>query len=522
PGQVEGERFLARTKETDSGIPVLSLKRGKDDSPFLILATGPLCFWDYHQPEYFEARSIFLDAFRKNGGEPPLQGLIDVYNTRLDKRLGARGKRYQLIPLDSNQTGQILVRTASVHRITSRIHLMLSYDRLGCQVFCQTLAAVGGEGRGAAVAASMVEEIIAEMGVTSGSVRPEFRSFIFQILFQEIYGLNSRGPGGGDFILRVSPEDVLFSILNDEEVGLLQKWYGADGVKKRLISRIEEGAKYALAPEGVETRLDAVLDRGIAMRLEHGPGALGRASLSILHSHPKPASRRAIFMVGDTPHLLMTLSNDSVQQWGDDALYWMEGELVQHYREMIDNSGSVSPYDLCAARFVTAARKGMTKSFGPGDAKEYGALLRGLAALVPKGKAVFDFSGRIPRESQGWWRALYRVSGDLIQYARARGLDRVVANHPLLDKMASGFGVLPLGGQVKACEVWIHGGKFHSWRGAIRQEELGVGEEWQPGNPLGGYSIEGVEPGIFLYRQKEGEVSELPGAFFLHRDGGAV
>ncbi|MCG8568315.1 MAG: hypothetical protein MI747_24870, partial [Desulfobacterales bacterium] len=454
--QLEKGYTFAVTSGNELGYPVLSLEVDSNgrEGYYLELVTGPQTGDVYLKPEYFEALRIMQRVFYDTTRGRTLQRLIDIYNEDLRARLGDGAAPYELHSDNPTLTEEILVRRPPVERVNIQTNVMLPYGKLGGEEFRNSLLAQGQAGTSADGANPIVDTILDEMGVSPETVRPEFRAFLFQVVFQELFILNSGGQilskTEFDLILRLSPEDALFSILTDEEVTRIKDWYEEPGRADALESRIIDAAREGVdTTEGLGQRLEKVFHTSVDLRLENGSGALGPDSQvrlpsgdTLTHTHQSPNSRRPVLEVDGKAYFVAEYRavTDEIQKLGREALYWVERNGADHIRALVPELGDMSGYDRAAAEYARAVRNGLAQFQSDGfDRDEFMTWVEELGNDLAGSDGVLDDSGRVPESSLGWWRQVHRSTGDAARYALENGLKSDPVFITFLEHVENGF-----------------------------------------------------------------------------------
>ncbi|MCG8566273.1 MAG: hypothetical protein MI747_14445, partial [Desulfobacterales bacterium] len=359
-------RFGA-TSESELGYSVLSLEL--DISPgsrygLFEIVTGPLTTSELMSPEYHQALNILretIDQATEEDGEWSVQDVLDTYNRRLAEELGGDGERYHLNSDDPARNRTFTVSAGdgaegSLDYYYHQANVLVAYGDLGTEAFLNSLFQNEGLYGPAQAAADHVDELLTEMGFDPAAARPEMRAFVFQILFNEMLGLEGEGfyqsKENYDLLLRFSPEDALFAVLNDDEVETIASWYEEHGTDRvRTILGDEYGAAAAAEIPGFEARMENIFDYGASKRLELGKQPLlvnrdftdsfsplpGEGGGIIEHSMPTGFSRVPLVehngqIFGAVEYRLDTIFNTHPPTSPSD---WMEGHFATVVSDLV-------------------------------------------------------------------------------------------------------------------------------------------------------------------------------------------
>ncbi|MCG8563452.1 MAG: hypothetical protein MI747_00020, partial [Desulfobacterales bacterium] len=463
---------LGRTRSDELGVPVLQLEveaEADGSIAFFELVTGPLTSAEYMAPGYATARGILLDILKTNDGTLSVQDILDDYNRRLRHTLGSDASRYELIPGDRavNEATQVAARPKG--KFTQQTNVLIAYGDLGTSVFLNSLDERGfPQARPMAeLAASRVDAVLTDMGMDPGLVRPEMRAFVFQVLFNEMMG--AAGKGGFSrskilysLLLRFSPEDAVFSVLNEDEVRAVDEWYDRGGGQ-----RLETIIRKSLTPDqaqrfsGADRRFASIFDHATAKRLELGQlqlrvdrdktyeiSSLPGGDDFIIHSMPRAHSRtRFVESEGRIYGVVEYRSGVADFRYLQRGpLAWMEGDTAHRIRGVLSGEPEVSAYNLAAARFL-ADREGELAYYENGeDASPEVSFADWLTSQVQEFNAVSaptDSDGRLLQDSEGWSRALTRYSQRVAAHAQSLGITGDEAYTQWKTALNDGFRVSP-------------------------------------------------------------------------------
>jgi hypothetical protein len=302
PSTLKNGDLLADTEAEELGDPVMKLEvEGMDRAggvPSIELIYGPLPRGEYVEESHQAARNKLLGAFTKVAGKSvPLVDVISAYNKSLK---GDDEKRYKLTTADKGKQVKTLPGRGVNQNMQTNISL--PYAKVGAAPPPPEEPASRGRGRGigrggagrgtspagrgrggaarpAAASAGGVRGDFAGLfpesetqkevfeaartaantivrGIDDDRVKghPNVVSLLTQVLFQEAVYWNriTRGaekPGDKQkflVLLKVSPQDAVMTILDDEEVAGLRAWLEGNDAQKKL----NAGASRAFAKSG--------------------------------------------------------------------------------------------------------------------------------------------------------------------------------------------------------------------------------------------------------------------------------
>jgi hypothetical protein len=332
----DGQVLAQTTGNTPAGPPIMKLEiegLTRMTPPGAIRKTsnieiiyGPLPTANYNRTPLVDARNKLHEALRKRGR---VNALITAYNNTL----GANQQQYRLVATPLAATANkapspVTTPAAAEARTNNQTNVSVPYDKLGTPDANQA-----GDFSGffenddvlyydrarteAATMATLIDQNWAAWPGNNGqTVGPNINSLLTQIVYHEAkyleHTLVRDQPQTGDkhhfhVMLKLSPQDVVMSIISDDEARLLLAWL-ANGHANDIANAV--AATYAVKnptqqltvnPQDLHRYLVQVLvARLIAGRqLLPAPGpqqatvvnAANQAVGQVAHAHPRPTNR---------------------------------------------------------------------------------------------------------------------------------------------------------------------------------------------------------------------------------------
>ncbi len=537
---------LAQTPDRELGEPVFKLVLDQLRLPEQLgivpkrffypeLVVGPLTTEEYSSPNFHLARRLFLRQFQTLTSQQSIGTLIEQYNQALWETLGGAWERYALDPREEAGLENIVVspRSSVPVAYSNQATVTIPYARLGSPPFIESLhnpALMGGMGR----LSTAVDGLLKSLRIPKTLVTPELEAFVFQLFFDELQRDVAGGEGASKLsyklLLRFSLEDVIFSVLNDDQIEFLGKWFEKPSSRIHLQTQFSKMGLDAGEGSAIWKRMVNVFSTTLSQRREVGraqllvdvfdtttyspvPDDSGRL---VHHSHPFAESRRP-FLVKDGRFYATVEYRSALNPLValvEDMDGWINGTAVDGLRRLLDGAYVPDAYARAASSFITKANELVASSTNEGAAWEAG--LQRILDTLPRTVPALDDHGRISQANESWWREVYRITGKLEERIAETGNTRAAME--LAQGVRQGLGVNvdapihPLG------DVRFSQGRFFTWRGEVFLSELGLPENWRPGDALAGFSAKERSLGVTHYRFS-GARSALPREFIMTWNG---
>ncbi len=535
---------LARTSANELGIPVFKLtadvlREGGPRYPELIIA--PLESGEHMGPELNTARQILLNQLR-NTNNTNLTELIFNYNAELIDTLGEAGFRYYLNTTYAEGEQLNLTRRAGLPiRYANQSTLLIPYDHLGSDAFINSLPRTLNPTEVRALR-TRSGEFLTALGITEPS--REMTAFAFHLFFnayqRRVAGGNSAVKVNFGVLSRYSLEDVIYSVLSDSEVQLVQDWYRATGNRERLLTLFSSENLADAEDLSVGAWLDNILDTTAELRLETGRSQLEVSSSAQYYSpvpdasqrlvqhlsHPNPESRRA-FVLRDGRYYGAVEYRDVTNltnRLASSPNEWLNGDRATLVRSLLADVPDVDPYSAKAAALLQQVDTLLARWRSRAPADEAAArlavdqLLTRVGALTP----TRDSAGRLSQSHESWWRQVHRVGATLENRLRTAGVNLESEwGRGLRSTFDSRWGV-DLAAPPNALEgIRFENNQFHTWRGVVTGQELGLAQGWRPGSDIDGFTVIRGEDGTFTYVPDEAGNNAIGRQFTLAWNGRA-
>ncbi len=519
--------LLASTEAEELGMPVFKLETDAISHPYPELITAPLRSNEYMNPELDVARKILLNQFTRRTNAT-MADVIDTYNAALIRTLGEAGRRYYLHPNPDVNLGTINVRvdsTARQFQYSNQETMLMPYANVGSRAFIDALPR-----RISRTAIQDIQDrsaqLISRLG-ESVQVTPELRAFAFQLFFdiyhqQSVGGENVRQKTAFDMLLRFSSEDVVYSILSDENVQGLHAWYRDPANRTWLFDQFREAGMVDSTDLFVHERLDNILSVTAESRMRTGRAQLESSKTYarysrvpdethtfIRHSHPSAESRRPfVFRDGRYYAAVEYRSNfGSVAGLARGAGNWLYGPSATLVRQLAADIPTARPYDIRAYQFsndVTALLTRWASRRVAPDAITARADLAAITRRIGPFAPPRDSQGRLEQSSEGWWRQIHRTQAELESTLETLGVNMDATEVTDLRWVLNDrFGVDPAHPPADNGSVWFENNSFHTWRGPVTAQEIDLPQGWRPGMDLDGFEVTDTEEGAFRYTPTE-------------------
>ena len=523
---------MASTRDSELGLPVFSLEvdafNNQVEHPithemvpkqYIEMVMGPLRTEEHMSPALWFAKRTLLQVIKEshntNMGE-----VIDRYNRIIKTYPGRQADRYLLIPNEDANVEDIQVAKlpGTIETFSNQASITFPYAEMGSDAFIRSIENSRKPYDYAPLKAK-ANAFVDSLGLDV--VSPEMRAFGFHLFFSiqqvQLAGGEGKGKLHYTYLPRFSLEDALFAVLSDTEVKALYEWYGQSANRQWLLDQFAEINMPVSDSLQVDARLDNTLSVTASQRLSSQraqlevsantdrfspvPDHTGRL---VEHSHPNPESRRP-FVVRDGQyygiaeyrgHMLRMV------QMADQPRSWFYGPRSEMLHSLMAETHAVTPYDKAACRFsesVTETLKLWQQS--PPDAATVDAKLESLRLMIPQDLApVRDSQGRMDNACREWWYEVHR------QWA---ALENLVNDLPgqapeslteLSGRLNTAFGMDPASPPPAYGDIEFENGAFTTWRGRVTLAELGVGNEWVPGDAIPGFEVSRPQAHVYEYR----------------------
>ncbi|MCG8472722.1 MAG: C80 family cysteine peptidase, partial [Desulfobacterales bacterium] len=544
--KLKREMILGYTDSNELGVPVFRLKLDNLIPPsglgwapegfhFPELVVAPLTTWEYASPEVHIANKVLLAQFQDVGSGISMREVLERYNRALQKELGGAWVRYALKPNERAPLDNILVkvrpRTKPVY--SGQVTLLMPYERIGTYPFFESL----GESKLNAYMGHVfvaAKAFLARLKLPSEEMTPEFEAFAFQLFFDEM----QRKVAGGEratklsykLLFRFSREDVVYSILSDNQVRFLASWFEKPGNRLFLQSVLTKAGLPSSPDTPTWGRVVNILDVTAKERIETGRAQLAvdakqtdvyspvpdESGRQVLHSHPFAESRRRFVEKNGRYYVGVEYrSRDNpIVKLATEMQAWMESRGLENLRALVEGTFVPDAYARAASLFFTSSEAIVAGE--ESDAQGLKARVLALMESVPQVPPDLDDKGRIAPVNEGWWRAVYQSASRLQEKARDVG-EEGLAQH-IGTVVGQGFHVdldVPL---PRSGAVTYRGGRFFTWRGEVSASELGLPEGWRPGDSIPGYEKVRLRHGVTHYTS-QGDPLGLPFDFSLTWNG---
>jgi hypothetical protein len=350
-GMTNGQELAHTTTTTEVGLPVMKLviEGMEPGDPAIELVYGPLPPDDYRSPALINARNKLKTSIRKAGTIPKL---LDDYNRSLQ---GAE-QRYRLVasppPRSKKQTGTPKLNTqtniSTPYSKLGRTNPQPQWD-FGAFFERQTHRSVHAKAR--TQAAALVTAITENWTTNHAAAGPLNRginlaSMLTHLLYQEAMYINhelSREQVGHDdkhffhVLLKLSPQDVVMTILTDDDAKLLLAWLVdthagplANAVLATFGAFNSPRTNVAVDPDAIYRYLVDVL----VARLLAGQQLLSEADDEsrtsrifgnarqvgeVAHVHPRPSNRVPITTGGGRSYFMVVEQRSATHQVNSQA-----------------------------------------------------------------------------------------------------------------------------------------------------------------------------------------------------------
>ena len=526
------EVLWARTQEEVLGEALIRLR---SEAGRTVVEIAQLRTEDYASPAIHFARAALVSELERKDAGRTLLDVLSAYNRRLFQILGSdAAARFQLEPAsDSNQSDiSVTARTSGARYEDPGVEIRVPYAALATEAFEKTLVdpeLAAGFVRAHTASENMAARLARDF---PDGVSGNLKSFLFQLVFEEIQwhlaGIEREDAPDSRVVLQTSREDVIYSILSEDELRELRSWYLEEGSETFLRGQFEAAGIPAEEGSPVWDRIDRTFDLVIGERVATGRAGLapvfedtdfpGKRQVRVAHTGISEEDRRPVLETEDGHYV-------SIAFRGRENPF---ARLVTGYRNWFENSGleplyglvpdAVKPdaYAIAASRFLASIAPLLSTPRGRVGEGNWRQEFQDALNRIPESLPATDGAGRIAKRNGIWWLRLDQAARKLSDLAT--GLKEPVLIDQLEARFSEGFGLDLKTAPPQLDQVWFENGAFRTWRGRISLEEVGLPDSWRPGDGIAGYGRFGDSHSSTTYRSTETE-SPLPEAFELAWNG---
>ena len=533
---------LSKSRGETLGAPLLQLvwKNGR-----LELEIGTLTSREYAAPELVAARRIFLETIRQSAPGTSLHDIIQVYDARVVRELGATTSRYQLLANEGADLRSIVVNggnaRASYADITPSV--MFRYKDIDSAAFREGLgteAMRNAYDQAVRVGGQLFSEMRRYIASTHFTRLPivfseELRAFFIHVLFTE-FQIQAAGPNPTreqlDVIFHASPADAVFSILSRNEAHAVGTWFNNGAIQQVVSRRLQDNGiparpgtdswkrireAFFVAPrERAETEHAQLwIDPDGEWSASPVPDGHGRL---VYHYGPGARDRRPLVVDDGVYHIQASFTSEHgtfSHLWNafEDATPNAATRLLQ---ELVPDTTLASPYARSVRELEEAAAPILSYDVIQDGPAGLMVLINEFVSKIPEKPAFQDGQGRVAEGDVGWWVRARRLG--LQVRSKARSINENGLAQELSERFRNGFLLDIDQPRPKVNQVRFENGQFHTWRGEISIAELGLPEGWHPGDAIGGYRTSLAAYGFYEYTALDGD-GQLPAHFSMSWNG---
>ena len=534
--------ILLETSTVELGRPVFQViwRRGQ-----LALQIGPLTSEEYASPEFYIARDLFFRIIREAAPGASLSDLLGDYNTELGRELGSAASRYRLGAAEGADIGTIVLRTGNRHAASADItpSVMLPYKDIDSQAFRESLATQtmrDAYDTATRVGHQMFGEFRRYIASHFGSRLPiffseEMRAYFVHVLFNE-FQLAAVGDNLTrsrlDVLFHASPSDAVFSVLSFEEANVLAIWFNKPGVQHGIAQLMRDQGLTVTSESPIWVRLREAFFVAPRERVESEHAQLwidperrwnaspvpdGDGRL-VYHYTPGSRDRRPFVVRDDVYHLEVsyTAGSGTLSHLWEGLSEVTPNEATRLLQTLVPDTTIADAYARSVREMEHAARPILSYDVAAEGPEGLSRLIEDFIAQIPESPAALDALGRVGQENAGWW-LLARHIGRQVR-ARAREINENGLAGELAESIRAGFQQNIEGRGPRVNQVSFENGRFHTWRGEVSVEELGLPEGWRPGDAIAGFHVGNPSYNLFEY-EWVGENAVLPERFTITWNG---
>ncbi|MCG8563661.1 MAG: C80 family cysteine peptidase, partial [Desulfobacterales bacterium] len=317
---------------------------------------------------------------------------------------------------------------------------------------------------------------------------------------------------------RFSAEDVVFSVLSNEEVQQLRDWYRTPANREQLLG-LFQAENLGDGPNlSVAAWLDNVLDVTAGLRLEAGQGQLEVSPYSVYYSpladgtdrqvqhmsHPSPESRRPfVFRDGEFYGAIEYRDvTNPANRLAASPYEWLNGNRATLVRGLLAEVDAADPYAAKAAALQNEVDTILSRWNGrpPADAAAARTAVDQIMSRVGILSPTRDSAGRLSQHYEAWWRQVHRTGSELEAGLRTHGVDlNSQWGRSLRSTFDSRWGVDLASPADPFAGFSFSDNQFNTWRGTITAQELGLAQGWQPGMDIPGFNMVRGQDGSYTY-----------------------